>query len=106
MTSREKIAVHRRRLVPLLNQLELHIAGIGQCNREVNVIVALLLVPEGIERQFLGDIPGTDAADLDPMANCLVDVAHDKAHLTQRPEQAALGLLPPIPMARLSYAPP
>jgi hypothetical protein len=78
---RQKIAVHARRIVALLDQLELHVPGIGQRDCQMNAIVALLFVPEAVQRQLLGDIPRTNPADLDPVAHRSVDVAHDKPHL-------------------------
>src|SRR4029077_12005740 len=84
VAGREKLAIHARHLVALLDQLELHVAGIGERDGQVNVIVALTFVPEAVERQFLGEVPGADAADFDPVAHRLVDVVYDKAHLPQR----------------------
>src|ERR1700756_5123056 len=87
--SRKELAIHRWLIVALLDQLELHVPGIGQRNRQMNIVVALLLIPEPVERQFLGDVPRADAAHLDPVAHRLIDVAHDKAHLPQWAEQSA-----------------
>jgi hypothetical protein len=105
MTGREKIAVHARGVVTLLDQLELHVTGIGQCDRQMDIVIAPVFVPEPVERQFLGDIPRADPADLYPVAHCLVDVAHHNAHLPQRAKKAAHAL-PLVSMAsdRVSVA--
>src|SRR5438105_4207268 len=89
VTRREKFPIHARRIVALLDQLELHVAGIGQRYRQMDVVMALLLIPEAVQRQFFGDVPWADPADLDPMAHRLVDIAHHEPHLPQRPEQSA-----------------
>src|SRR5207302_9061413 len=75
-------------------QCELHIARIGERDRDL-AVVAAALVAELVHRQLLGVEPRADPAHLDPMAHCLVDVAHDDPDLTHRPEQAAHPLLPP-----------
>src|SRR5262244_1211241 len=51
--------------------------------------LALLFVPEAVQRQFFGDVPGPDAANLDPVAHRLVNVAHHEPHLPQRTEKSA-----------------
>src|SRR5215469_1742556 len=83
----EKIAIHACRRVSLLDQLKLHITRIGQRDGEMNIVVALLLVPEAVKRQFLGDEPRSDSTDLDPVTRGLFNVADDKAHLPQRTKQ-------------------
>jgi hypothetical protein len=104
MAGGEKIPVHARRIVALLDQFELHVAGIGQRDRQMDVVVALLLVPEAVQRQSLGDIPRADPADLDPVTHRLINVPHHKAHLPQRTEQSAhrSSSLARMPCARLS----
>jgi hypothetical protein len=49
--SGEKIAIHARRPVPLLDQLELHLAGIGQRYGNLDV-VGLLFVPKPSSGNF------------------------------------------------------
>src|SRR5205823_9462595 len=88
MAGVEKIAVEARAVAALLDQLQLHVAGIRECDRHLE-IVPPPAVPEFIHRQLLGVEPRADAADLDPVAHRLVDVADDDPDLPHRPEQPA-----------------
>src|SRR6266851_1957476 len=101
----EEIAVEAWGFAALLDQFELHIARIGEGGRDLDVVAAAL-VAELVHRQLLGIKPRADAADLDPMAHRLVDVAHDDPDLTHRPEQAAHRFLPPqlgVSLGRLGH---
>jgi hypothetical protein len=89
---REEVAAHRRMVRALLDQLDLHLAGIRQCDRQVDVVIALAAIAERRQRQALGIEPWTDAAHLDPMPHRSLDVGDDIAHLAQRSEQPAHGV--------------
>jgi hypothetical protein len=88
MPGGEKIAVEARAVAALLDQLELHIAGIGQRHRHPDVVDPSLVAELG-QWQLLGIKPRADTAHLDPMAHRLFDVADDDPDLAHRPEQAA-----------------
>src|ERR1700730_2384508 len=90
MAGGEKVAVEARAVAALLDQFQLHVAGIRQCDRHLEVIPPPA-VAEFIHRQLLGVEPRADAAHLDPMTHRLVDVADDDPDLAHRPEQAAHG---------------
>src|SRR5215469_4305521 len=89
----EKIAVEARHIVALLDQLELHIARIGKCDRHPE-IVGPASIAEFIQWQLLGIEPRADPAHLYPVAHRLLDIAHDDPDLPHRPEQPAHRLLP------------
>src|SRR6266851_650120 len=84
----EKVAVEARAVAALLDQLQLHVARIGQGHRHPDVVGPALVAELG-QRQLLGVEPRTDAADLDPMAHRLLDVADRDPDLAHRSEQAA-----------------
>src|SRR6516164_10969315 len=93
VTRGEEIAVEARHIIALLDQLELHIARIGKCDRHPE-IVGLASIAEFIQWQLLGIEPRADAAYLNPVAHRLLDVAHDDTDLSHRSEQPAHHLLP------------
>src|SRR5436305_14453118 len=88
MAAREKIAVEAGAVAALLDELQLHVAGIRERDRHLD-IVDPSLVAEVAQRQLLGIEPRADAAHLDPMMHCLLDVADDDPDLAHRPEQSA-----------------
>src|SRR6266571_8993289 len=94
----EEIAVEAWGFAALLDQFELHIARIGERDRDLDV-VGPAAIAELVHRQLLGVEPRADAAHLDPMAHRLVDVAHDDPDLAHRPEQATHRSLPPYAIA-------
>src|SRR3954464_13500338 len=83
-----EVAVKAGAVAALLDQFELHVAGIRQRDRHID-IVDPSLVAEFAERQPLGIEPGTDAANLHPMPHCRLDIADDDPDLPHRPEQSA-----------------
>src|ERR1700681_203229 len=92
MTGGEEIAVEARHVIALLDELELHIARVGERDRHLE-IVGPALIAEFIQWQLLGIEPRADAAHLDPVAHCLLDVAHDDPDLPHWPEQPTHRLL-------------
>src|SRR5438270_2105137 len=88
MAGAEKISVEARAVAALLNELQLHVAGIGERDRHLDVVDSSL-VPELAQRQLLGIEPRADAAHLDPVAHRLLDVADDDPDLAHRSEQSA-----------------
>ena len=99
----QEVAPHAGGVAPLLDQLDLHVPGIGERDREVNAVVARAAVAEGGQRQPVDVEPRPDPADLDPVAHRRLDVAHHVPHLAQRSEQPAHGV-PPSRVA--AYAEP
>src|SRR5436305_2723273 len=87
MAAREKIAVEAGAVAALLDELQLHLAGIGERDRHLD-IVDPAFVAELAQRQLLGIEPRADAAHLDPVAHRLLDVADDDPDLAHRPEQS------------------
>src|SRR5215469_4393577 len=93
VTGGEEIAVEARHIIALLDQLELHIARIGKCDRHLE-IVGPASIAEFIQWQLLGREPRADVAYLNPVAHRLLDVTHDDPDLPHRSEQPARRLLP------------
>src|SRR5262249_44990382 len=89
MPGGKEVAVHAGRLTALLDELELHVPGVGQSDRDVHLIIAPTAVREAGDREAIGVKPGPDAADLHPVAHCGFDVAHDDTHLTHVTEKTA-----------------
>src|SRR5256885_2798949 len=87
MAAREKIAVEAGAVAALLDELQLHVAGIRERDRHLDVVDPSL-VAELAQRQLLGIEPRADAAHLDPVAHRLLDVADDDPDLAHRPEQS------------------
>src|SRR5437762_2570430 len=79
MPTSEEIAIHARRFAALLDQLELHIPRVRQGDGDVRVVVAPAGVGKAGHRQAIGIEPGSDAADLHPMAHRGFDIAHNNA---------------------------
>ena len=71
----EEVLVHRGGVVALLDQFELHVAGVGQCHAHLHVGVHAAVT----------EVVGLDAVDVEPRADAVadpvvhrgVDVAHD-----------------------------
>jgi hypothetical protein len=91
MPGGEEVAVHARGFAALLDQLDLHVAGIGQRDGDVNVVVALAQIGEGRHRQPVRVEPGPDAAHFGPVLHRCLDVAHHDANLAHISEQPAHG---------------
>src|SRR5207302_1530340 len=88
MPGGEEIAIEARAVAALLDQFELHVAGIGEGHRHPDVVNPALVAELG-QWQLLGVKPRADAAHLDPMMHRLLDVADDDPDLAHRSEQAA-----------------
>src|SRR5262249_61516757 len=66
MPGGEEVAVHTRRTTALLDELELHVSRVGQCDRDVYIVVAPTAIREAGDEEAIGVEPGPDAADLYP----------------------------------------
>ena len=86
---REKVTVHGWRRTPLLNELELHVARIGERDRDVNVVVAGAAIAEFGDGKLVSVEPRPDAANLDPVLHGGFDVAHDDPYLPKLAEKTA-----------------
>jgi len=89
MARGEEVAIHAGSVAALLDQLELDVPGVGQGDGDMHIIVTVPGVREGGDGQAVRVEPGSDAADLNPVAHRGLDVAHDDAHLTHVSEQTA-----------------
>src|SRR5712691_12055046 len=88
----EEVAIHRGRLVTLLDQFNLQGARIGERNRDVHRR-GRTLIPEVLNRGVLDVEPWSDAQHLDPVPHGRRDVTYDIAILGNGPEDTTHGLI-------------
>src|SRR3954453_16204304 len=89
----EEFPVQRRRVVALLDQLDLEVAGIGQRDAHLDGgVLAAMAKPVG--RDAVHVVPGTDAHYLDPVLHRGVDVPDHITVLAYRAEDAAHARAP------------
>src|SRR6476620_2207818 len=81
----QKLLVHRGRVVALLDQLDLEIAGIGKRYAHLHGGV-LTPVAEVIGLDPIDIVPGPDAHHVDPMVHGGADIPHDISVLTDCPK--------------------
>src|SRR5882672_5123409 len=72
----EELLVHRGRIVALLDQLDLEIAGIGERHAHLHGGV-LAAVAEVISFHLVDIVPGSDAHHVDPVIHGGADIPHD-----------------------------
>ena len=84
----EKLLVHRGRVVALLDQFDLEIAGIGERHAHLHGGV-LAAVAEVIGLDPIDIVPGPDAHHVDPVIHRGADIAHDISVLADRTKDSA-----------------
>src|SRR6266849_5329696 len=103
----EEVAIHRGRLVTLLDQFNLQGARIGERNRDVHRR-GRTLIPEVLNRGVLDVEPWSDAQHLDPVPHGRRDVTYDIAILGNGPDDTDHDLILSrscvMPSALVTYA--
>src|SRR5829696_552966 len=89
----EKLLVHRGRVVALLDQFDLEIAGIGERHAHLHGGV-LAAVAKVIGLDPIDIVPGPDAHHIDPVVHGGADIPHDVAVLADCTKDTAHDDLP------------
>ena len=87
----QEVPVDRRRVVALLDQLELHVPVVPQCDGHLE-IGRFSLVGEGLQRHPLAVEPGADAHHLGPVTHRGLDVPDDVGGLNDLSEDVTHGV--------------
>src|SRR5262249_49968295 len=83
----QEIPPHAGCRAPLLDQLELDIAGVGEGDGQMDTVVSHAPIAECGHGEPVRVVPGPDAAHVHPVAHRRLDVADHESHLAQRSEQ-------------------